>query len=62
MSTETITPGITTTRHGSQPSDGGASSALAYGGEITTKNCSQNPTIGRLLPNAFMVRSKKEME
>lgn len=27
MSTETITPGITTTRHGSQPSDGGASSA-----------------------------------
>ena len=42
--------------------DGGASSALAYGGEITTKNCSQNPTIGRLLPNAFMVRSKKEME
>lgn len=42
--------------------DGGASSALAYGGELTTKNCSQNPSIGRLLPNAFMVRSKKEME
>ncbi len=42
--------------------DGGASSCLAYGGELTTKNCSQNPTIGRLLPNAFMVRSKKDME
>lgn len=42
--------------------DGGASSCLAYGGEITTKNCSKNPTIGRLLPNAFMVRSKKDME
>ncbi len=42
--------------------DGGASSCLAYGGELTTKNCSQNPTIGRLLPNAFLVRSKKDME
>ena len=39
--------------------DGGASSCLAYGGEITTKNCSWNPSIGRILPNAFMVRSKK---
>ena len=42
--------------------DGGASSALAYGGELTTKNCSQNPSIGRLLPNAFLVRSKKDTE
>ena len=42
--------------------DGGASSALAYGDELTTKNCSQNPSIGRLLPNAFLVRSKKDTE
>lgn len=41
--------------------DGGASSALAYGGELITKNTSLNPTIGRLLPNAFLV-SPKETE
>lgn len=40
--------------------DGGASSILAYKGEILTKNCSWNPSIGRLLPNAFMVRSKAD--
>lgn len=40
--------------------DGGASSALAYDGELTNRNCSQNPSIGRLLPNAFMVRSKED--
>ncbi|MEE0836046.1 MAG: phosphodiester glycosidase family protein [Clostridia bacterium] len=39
--------------------DGGASSCLAYNGKITTKNCSWNPSIGRILPNAFMVKSKK---
>lgn len=40
--------------------DGGASSILAYKGEILTKNCSWNPSIGRLLPNAFMVKSKAD--
>ncbi len=38
--------------------DGGASCCIAYDGKLTTKNCSLNPTIGRLLPNAFLVRSK----
>ncbi len=41
--------------------DGGASCCIAYGGKLTTKNCSWNPEVGRILPNAFMVRSKKDM-
>ena len=41
--------------------DGGASSCIAYNGKLTTKNCSWNPEVGRILPNAFMVRSKKDM-
>lgn len=39
--------------------DGGASSVLAYQGEIITKNSSLHPDLGRMLPNAFLV-SKKE--
>lgn len=42
--------------------DGGASSVLAYNDEVITKNCSLNPAYGRPLPNAFLVRSKADME
>ncbi len=42
--------------------DGGATTALAYKGEVLNKNCSLNPTLGRILPNAFMVKPKAEME
>ncbi len=42
--------------------DGGASSVLAYRGEVITKNCSLNPAYGRPLPNTFLVRPKSEME
>lgn len=38
--------------------DGGSSSILAYDGEVITKNSSLNPTLGRRLPNAFLVKKK----
>ena len=38
--------------------DGGASSLIAYNGEIITNNSSYNPSYGRLLPNAFLVKHK----
>ncbi len=41
--------------------DGGSSSVLAYNGAVLNKNSSANPTYGRLLPNAFLVRSKSQM-
>ena len=40
--------------------DGGASSVIAYKGEVITKNCSANPTLGRILPNAFLVKHKAD--
>ena len=40
--------------------DGGASSVLAYNGEVITKNCSLNPSLGRILPNAFLVAPKEK--
>ncbi|MBR6676626.1 MAG: phosphodiester glycosidase family protein [Clostridia bacterium] len=42
--------------------DGGATTALAYEDRLLNNNCSWNPEIGRLLPNAFMVRSKADAE
>jgi len=39
--------------------DGGSSSVMAYGGEVINVNSSANPTLGRRLPNAFLVKSKK---
>ena len=41
--------------------DGGASSVLAYNGEVITKNCSANPSLGRILPNAWLLRRKMQM-
>lgn len=38
--------------------DGGSSSIMAYDGEVITQNCSLNPSVGRRLPNAFLVREK----
>ena len=38
--------------------DGGASTVMAYDGEVINRNCSANPTLGRMMPNAFLVRSK----
>lgn len=40
--------------------DGGSSCVLAYNGEVLNHNSSANPTYGRRIPNAFLVRSKKE--
>ena len=42
--------------------DGGATTALAYGGKVLNKNCSLHPDLGRILPNAFLVRSKADAE
>lgn len=42
--------------------DGGATTALAYDGKVLNKNCSLHPDLGRILPNAFMVRSKADAE
>ncbi|MBE6587286.1 MAG: hypothetical protein E7647_02590 [Ruminococcaceae bacterium] len=42
--------------------DGGATTALAYKGKVLNKNCSLHPDLGRILPNAFMVRSKADAE
>ena len=39
--------------------DGGASCVLAYDGQLLNKNCSANPSYGRLMPNAFLVRKKQ---
>ncbi len=38
--------------------DGGSSCVLAYHGEVLNKNTSLNPTLGRRLPNAFLVSPK----
>lgn len=40
--------------------DSGATSVIAYKGEVITKNCSLNPTLGRILPNAFMIDPKNK--
>ena len=40
--------------------DGGSSVVLGYGDEILNENSSANPTYGRKMPNAFLVRSKKK--
>lgn len=42
--------------------DGGSSVVLGYDGEILNNNSSANPTYGRKMPNAFLVRSKKETD
>lgn len=42
--------------------DGGSSVVLAYDGEVLNQNSSANPTYGRRIPNAFLVRSKKVTE
>ncbi len=39
--------------------DGGSSVVLSYEGEVLNDNSSANPTYGRRIPNAFLVRSKK---
>ena len=38
--------------------DGGSSCVLAYEGKVLNKNTSLNPTLGRRLPNAFLVSPK----
>ncbi len=40
--------------------DGGATTALAYKGKVLNKNCSLHPSLGRILPNAFLVKPKAE--
>lgn len=42
--------------------DGGATTALAYNGKVLNKNCSLHPDLGRILPNAFLVKPKAEAE
>lgn len=42
--------------------DSGATSIIGYKGEVITRNCSWNPTIGRILPNAFLVDPKNKTE
>lgn len=42
--------------------DGGATTALAYNGKVLNKNCSLHPDLGRILPNAFLVKPKAETE
>lgn len=42
--------------------DGGSSCVLMYNDEVLNHNSSANPTYGRRLPNAFLVRSKKTEE
>jgi len=39
--------------------DGGSSSVMAYNGEILNRNSSANPSYGRRLPNAFLVKPKQ---
>lgn len=38
--------------------DSGATSVIAYKGEVITRNCSLHPDLGRILPNAFMINPK----
>lgn len=40
--------------------DSGATSVIAYKGEVITRNCSLNPTLGRILPNAFLIDPKNK--
>ena len=40
--------------------DSGATSVIAYKGEVITRNCSANPTLGRILPNAFLINPKEK--
>ena len=40
--------------------DGGSSVVMSYDGKVLNDNSSMNPTYGRRLPNAFLVRSKKD--
>ena len=40
--------------------DGGSSCVLAYRGEVLNQNTSLNPTLGRRLPNAFLVSPKEQ--
>ena len=39
--------------------DGGSSSVLVYNGTVLNKNSAAKPEVGRWIPNAFLVRSKK---
>lgn len=39
--------------------DGGSSSVLAYNGKVLNKNSSDTPEKGRLIPNGFLVKSRK---
>ena len=39
--------------------DGGSSSVLVYNGTVLNKNSAGKPEVGRWIPNAFLVRSKK---
>lgn len=39
--------------------DSGATSVIAYKGEVITQNCSLHPDLGRILPNAFLIAPKK---
>ena len=38
--------------------DGGSSSVIAYDGKVLNKNSSMNPTYGRMMPNAFIVKKR----
>lgn len=42
--------------------DGGSSVVLAYEGEVLNDNSSKNAELGRRMPNAFLVRSRKTDE
>ena len=42
--------------------DSGATSVIAYKGEVITRNCSANPTLGRILPNAFLINPKEKTD
>lgn len=42
--------------------DGGSSVVLAYDGKVLNANSSANPKYGRRIPNAFLVRSKKDAD
>ena len=42
--------------------DSGATSVIGYKGEVITHNCSWNPTLGRILPNAFLIDPKGTTE
>lgn len=42
--------------------DSGATSVIAYKGEVITRNCSLHPDLGRILPNAFLVEPKNRTD